>query len=94
MRQFLLSALFIAAASPASASGCTVTKAQYAALSDGISYQQAVNILGCEGEELSSSDMAGYKTTMYMWEGNGFGGNMNAMFQNNAMVSKAQFGLK
>ncbi|RWE60638.1 MAG: hypothetical protein E5V24_12620 [Mesorhizobium sp.] len=48
----------------------------------------------CEGEELSSSEFGGYETVMYIWDGNGFGGNMNAMFQNGAMVSKAQFGLK
>ncbi|TGQ69905.1 DUF3862 domain-containing protein [Mesorhizobium sp. M00.F.Ca.ET.186.01.1.1] len=76
------------------ASDCSVTKAQYNALTNGISYRQAVSILGCEGEEMSSSDIAGYSTIMYMWEGDGWGGNMNAMFQNDEMVSKAQFGLK
>lgn len=91
----LILALGLAAFSvPAFASDCSVTKAQYQALRDGISYRQAVQILGCEGEEMSSSEIAGYKTVMYMWEGEGFGGNMDAMFQNDAMVSKAQFGLK
>ena len=94
MRRVLLSICLIAATSPSLASDCSVTKAQYNALQDGISYRQAVRILGCEGEEMSSSEIAGYKTVMYMWEGEGFGGNMNAMFQNDAMVSKAQFGLK
>ncbi|RWD28937.1 MAG: DUF3862 domain-containing protein [Mesorhizobium sp.] len=80
--------------SPAVASDCSVTKSQYNALRNGMSYQHAIRILGCEGEELSSSEFGGYETVMYMWDGNGFGGNMHAMFQNGAMVSKAQFGLK
>lgn len=94
MKRVLLSICIAAASSPSLASDCSVTKAQYEALRDGVSYQQAVRILGCEGDELSSSSMSGYKTVMYMWDGNGFGGNMNAMFQNGTMVAKAQFGLK
>lgn len=59
-----------------------------------MTYQEVVSILGSSGEVISSSDVAGYKTVMYMWEGNSLGANMNAMFQNDKMVSKAQFGLK
>lgn len=73
---------------------CKVTKAQYTALKTGDSYAEAVKVLGCEGEELSSNEIGGYKNVMYMWSGNGFGANMNAMFQNDGLVSKAQFGLK
>lgn len=47
---------------------------------------------------MSSTEMAGFKTIMYMWVGSGvsgmMGGNMNAMFQNDRMMSKAQMGLK
>lgn len=43
---------------------------------------------------MSSSEMAGYKTVMLMWTGTSMGANMNAMFQNDKLVSKAQFGLK
>lgn len=38
--------------------------------------------------------MAGITTVMFMWEGTSFGGNMNAMFQNGKLVTKAQFGLR
>lgn len=75
-------------------SACEVTKEQYLALKSGMSYSDAVSILGCPGEEMSSTDMAGYSTVMYMWEGSSMGANMNAMFQNDKMVSKAQFGLR
>lgn len=66
----------------------------YLKLQNGMSYQDAVNILGENGEEMTSSDIAGTKTVMYMWKAKGFGGaNMNAMFQDNALTTKAQFGL-
>ncbi|HTO29625.1 MAG TPA: hypothetical protein VL202_00375 [Pararhizobium sp.] len=73
---------------------CRVSKAQYDALQSDSSYSQVVSVLGCHGEELSSTEMAGFKTVMLMWTGNSFGGNMNVMFQNGRMMSKAQFGLK
>lgn len=75
-------------------SECKVTKQQYNMLKSGASYSQAVAILGCEGEEISSSDMAGITTIMYMWNGASMGANMNAMFQNGRLVNKAQFGLR
>jgi len=70
-----------------------VTLENFGRIKDGMSYSDVVKILGKEGTEISSSNIAGYKTVMYQWEGQGFG-NMNAMFQNGKLVSKAQFGLK
>lgn len=86
--------LLPAIATSALASECRVTKAQYDALSDGMTYSEAVRVLGCEGEEMSSSSLGNIKTVMLMWEGRGLGANMNAMFQNDRLVTKAQFGLK
>lgn len=71
-----------------------ITMANYERLRDGISYREAVAILGKPGTELSRSDLAGITTVMYSWEGSSFGSNMNVMFQNDRLVSKAQFGLK
>lgn len=42
--------------------------------------------------ELCRSDLAGHTTVMYAWK-NRNGSNMSAMFQDGALVSKAQFGL-
>ena len=71
-----------------------VTMANYNRLQTGMTYEQVVEILGEEGKEMSSNDMAGYKNVMYMWKAGGFSaGNMNAMFQNGALVQKAQFEL-
>lgn len=72
---------------------------EYNAIEDGMSYTQVVEIVGCEGTEQSSSNIeAGsysVKTIMYTWEGNGgAGSNANVTFQNDEVVSKAQFGLK
>lgn len=72
-----------------------VNMKNYLKLGTGISYQEAVNILGKEGEEMTSNEMMGTKTIMYKWDADsGFGSNMNATFQDDKLVSKAQFGLK
>lgn len=63
-----------------------------------MTYAEVKQTLGCTGEEISSSEMAGFKTVMYAWTAAGLagsmGGNMNAMFQNDRLINKAQFGLK
>ena len=79
---------------PVSKSGVLgITAAGFAAITTGMAYDQVVAILGQPGEEISSSDIAGHSTVMYQWKGAGLG-NMNAMFQNGKLISKAQFGLK
>lgn len=60
-----------------------------------MTYAEAVTVLGKQGQETTHSEMAGYKTVMYSWTGSGsIGANMNAMFQNDKLVTKAQFGLQ
>lgn len=72
-----------------------VTLANFNKLQSGMSYEEVVAILGEEGTVLSQTDIAGFSTVMYQWFGEGsLGANMNAMFQNGEMVSKAQFGLE
>jgi len=66
--------------------------ADYRRIASGMRYKQVRTIIGTEGEELSRSDMAQYTTIMYSWK-NSNGSNMNAMFQNDRLVTKAQFGL-
>lgn len=69
-----------------------VTQSEYNRLREGMSYSEAVEVIGTSGEELSRSDLAGISTVMYSWT-NGSGSNMNAIFQNGKLVTKAQFGL-
>lgn len=72
--------------------GCHVTLGGYRQLYRGISYEEAVGVLGCSGEEVSCADLAGLTTVIYEWQG-GFISNMNATFQNDRLISKAQLGL-
>jgi hypothetical protein len=73
--------------------GQVVTLANYMQIENGMTYEQVKGIIGIAGEEISSSNLAGYSTVMYSWK-NRNGSNMNAMFQNDLLVTKAQFGLR
>jgi hypothetical protein len=80
---------------PAAAPRSRVTMASYQQLTDGMTYEEAVQVLGAQGREMSRTDLAGISTVMYSWEGaGGIGANMTVMFQNNKLVSKSQFGLR
>lgn len=71
------------------------TMAEYNQIKSGMSYAQVVEIIGGPGTEMSSSDIGGIHTVMYMWQGVGvLGANMNAIFQNDKLVQKAQAGLR
>lgn len=77
------------------ADGSFITMEKFNQLEDGISYEDAVKILGKEGQETSRSTVMGHSAVMYTWTNPGIGGgNMNAMFQNDSLMSKAQFGLE
>jgi len=72
---------------------------KYNRISNGMTYQQVEEIVGFRSTELSRAFspaikgvMNSVETVMYMWN-NENGSNMNAMFQNNKLISKAQFGL-
>ena len=72
---------------------------EYAKIKNGMTYEEVVAIIGEEGSQNSSSTMpavAGVTdeltTEIYSWQ-NFDGSNMNATFQNGALVMKAQFGL-
>jgi GYF domain 2/Domain of Unknown Function with PDB structure (DUF3862) len=77
---------------PAFAPPPVVTRQKYDQIHEGMTYQQVRNIIGSSGEELSESDIAGMTTVMYSWT-NSNASIMNAMFQNDRLISKSQFGL-
>ena len=69
-------------------------------LSEGMTYGEAVSIIGAQGVEQASSHTDAIEGVMeplsikaYSWQ-NADGSNMNAMFQNDRMMNKAQFGLR
>ncbi len=73
----------------------SVSLESFGKIKTGMKYDEVVKILGKEGEVLSETEMSGLRTVMYKWDGDeGWGSNMNAMFQNGKLISKSQFGLK
>ena len=70
-----------------------LTMAKYKQIQSGMSYSEVSKIIGTPGEELSSSSIANIYTVMYSWI-NPDGSNMNALFQNGSLASKAQYGLR
>jgi hypothetical protein len=70
-----------------------VTLSEYNAIVEGMSYGDVARAIGDTGEELSRSEIMGTTTVMYQWK-NSNGSNMNAMFQDGRLVSRAQFGLR
>lgn len=58
-----------------------------------MSYKEVVKILGSKGEVMSESEVGGIKSVMYTWKGS-LGANMNATFQDDKLISKAQLGLE
>ena len=77
-----------------------VSKSEYDRISEGMSYSQVVSVIGADGTEQASNRMEGVPgvmesvtTKVYAWQ-NSDGSNMNAMFQNDKLIQKAQFGLK
>ena len=78
-------------APPALPSG--VTYANYQRLETGMSYPEAMAILGSPGIEQSRSEIAGITTVLYTWRVPRGLANMNAMFQDGKLLTKAQMGL-
>lgn len=76
---------------PSSAVG--VTKEGYESIKTGMKYEDVVKIFGKEGEEISSNDIAGYKTIVYKWSGEKALSAVTIIFQNGKVTSKSQFGL-
>ena len=70
-----------------------VTKAEYDQITDGMNYSKVAITIGVNGEELSRTSGDGVILTTYRWV-NHDGSNLIATFQNDKLVSKAQFGLK
>ena len=83
-----------AAASRPAAQAGGVTMANFNKIHEGMSYDEVVKILGSPGEVQSSGEFGGIKTVMYAWKATSGFGNMNAMFQDGRLITKAQFALK
>ncbi|MDP2181687.1 MAG: hypothetical protein Q8K99_03865 [Actinomycetota bacterium] len=81
--------------SPGAPSGdgsAVVTSAEYDQLTEGMTYQEVVAVIGAEGEESEGSEVDGFPTVMFTWT-NPDGSNMNVMLHNGKLVKKTQVGL-
>ena len=78
---------------PATSSFYKIDAEKYGRISSGMSYEQVKTIIGDPGEESSSSDLGGTRTVAYTWK-NFDGSNALLMFQDDRLISKAQYGLR
>jgi hypothetical protein len=69
-----------------------VTKEEYDQIADGVTYEEVSSTIGVPGEEMSRSEIACNTTLMYAWQ-NFDGSDMLAMFQNDRLLTRSQFGL-
>lgn len=67
--------------------------ATFNSISQGMSAKEVWAIAGPPNELMSENKIGDVTTAMYMWKGE-WGANMQIVFQNGLVVSKAQFGLK
>jgi hypothetical protein len=72
-----------------------ITMATFTSLTTGMSYADVVALFGTEGTLLSEVTIGGSSSAMYMWSADccTLGANLNVMFQNGRLISKAQYGL-
>jgi hypothetical protein len=74
---------------------CGASLSEFYDLRPGMTYSEVRKVIGCEGEVISQVELAGVNTVMVGWDGVGsFGANMHVMFQDNRMITRAQFGLE
>lgn len=69
-----------------------ITADEFAAIENGMSYDEVKAIIGEDGTEDSTSEISGVTTVVYSWSSEGFG-TANVTFQNDQVVNKAQIGV-
>jgi hypothetical protein len=73
-----------------------ITYVEFDKIENGMSYTEVTNIIGSNGQLLSSVDMnigSEYATQIYVWYGSNSISNANVTFQGGKVTIKAQFGL-
>ncbi|MBT9174328.1 MAG: hypothetical protein DDT21_02742 [Syntrophomonadaceae bacterium] len=71
-----------------------ITLAIYTRVRSGMTYEEVVAIFGRLGTEISRVEMLGTVTVSYIWKNPGLFSSVSITFQNNAVVSMTQFGLR
>lgn len=76
-------------------SGEAITLNEFYEIETGMTYQEVVQIIGCDGELSSESSLLDSTYQIYTWKGNGtIGANANVSFTDGRVTSKAQAGLE
>ena len=71
--------------------GATIAK--FDAITTGMSYPDVTTLMGSSGEELSRSDLGGFVTIVFSWK-NADGSSISVTFENGAVFTKTQSGLR
>ena len=71
-----------------------ITLINFEQLSKGMSYSDVVEIFGSVATEYSTGDVTSESKVVYTWQHRGAESNVNIVFLNEKLVSKAQFGLQ
>jgi hypothetical protein len=74
--------------------GCKVTLSQYNQIQPGISYAQAVAVLGCEGKNPVFSQLEPHTYEQYGWDGGAPDSSMRLTFRSGKLTEKWQSGLR
>ncbi len=80
-------------ASDGKTANADLTMAKYNQLENGMTYEEAVKIIGSEGSQTSSSSIGSYKSTSYKWEGEKYA-RIYLIFKDDKITSKSQSNLK
>lgn len=76
----------------------TISLEEFNQITNGMTYDEVVSIVGSQGTLLSETDLgigSEYATTMWKWEGEGStGATAHIMFQDGKVVNKSQIGLE
>lgn len=84
-----------AMAKTSGAAPCLVNLEKFNAMKDGMSYFQIERDIGCAGIQTSSVSAGRSTTYVAAWKGSGsYGANAKAVFRNDLLVGKSQYGLK
>lgn len=94
MLKYLTLSLALIAAPVYAETSCKVSAKAFQDVELGMTYETVASIIGCRGEVMSESAFMDTHMVMYSWSGNSAFSMMNAMFTNNRLTSKSQFGLE
>jgi hypothetical protein len=71
-----------------------ISMEEFSEIETGMTYDEVVEIVGCEGELSSEVSVVDITSEMYVWYGADGISNANVTFSNGKVMAKAQFGLE